>query len=335
MLTIIPDTKKIFVEVARARSTLILAHMLESKGNIEGAADKLGDLAVETFGSMNRREKHEIIMEQMRLYMLRKDWARMGIVSKKINTKFFQDPKQHDLKLRYYELMISFSLNARQPLDVSKHYYEIYDTPLVKEDASKAADALRNVIVFLVLSPYDNEQSDMMARIERLEDVDKIPEHKNLLKCFTTPELMRWPGIDTLYQPILRSTKTFDQSEEGNYRWEELHKRVVEHNIRVVAKYYTRITLKRLSELLDLSQDATETSLSGQVVNHTIHAKIDRPAGLVNFEKKKDDAEKLNMWSSDMGQLLNLVEATSHLVAREYAVSRAGLAITAASSTTV
>ena len=299
--------------------------MLESKGDIAEAADKLGELAVETFGSMDRREKHEIIMEQMRLYKLRNDWARMGIVGKKINTKFFQDRKQHDLKLRFYDLMISFSLNARKPLDVCKHYYEIFDTPMIKEDPVKAADTLRNIIVFLVLSPYDNEQSDLMARIEKLQELDKVPEHKNLLKCFTTPELMRWPGIDSLYNPILRSTPTFDKSDEGSYRWEELHNRVVEHNIRVVAKYYTRITLKRLSELLDLGQDATETSLSGLVTNHTVHAKIDRPAGLVNFEKKKDNAEKLNLWSNDMSQLLNLVEATSHLVAREYAVSRAGL----------
>jgi 26S proteasome regulatory subunit N5 len=314
---------QIFVEVARARSTLILSQMLEAKGKTAEAADTLGELAIETFGSMDRREKHEIIMEQMRLYKLRGDWARMGIVSKKINTKFFKDAKQHDLKLRFYELMISFSLNARKPLDVCKHYYEIYDTPMIKEDTTKTADALRNVVTFLVLSPFDNEQSDLMGRVEKLVDLDKVAEHKNLLKCFTTPELMRWPGIDALYNPILRSTATFDKSEEGNYRWEELHNRVVEHNIRVVSKYYTRITLKRLSELLDLSQDATETSLSGLVTNHTVHAKIDRPAGLVNFEKKKDNAEKLNLWSNDMTHLLSLVEATSHLVAREYAVSQA------------
>lgn len=230
-----------------------------------------------------------------------------------------------DLKLRYYELMIKLSLNAKKHLDVCKHYHEIYNTPSIRDDTIKAAEALRSVIVFLVLSPYDNEQSDLMARTERIEALDKVPEHKNLLKCFTTPELMRWPGIDALYNPILRATPTFDKSKEGDYRWEELHKRVVEHNIRVVSRYYTRITLLRLSQLLDLSQEVAETSLASLVSNATVHAKIDRPAGVVNFEKKKDTAEQLNAWSTDMGQLLNLVEDTSHLIAREYAISRAGL----------
>ncbi|MCO5589962.1 hypothetical protein L7F22_043931 [Adiantum nelumboides] len=323
---------KIFVEVARARSTLLLAQMLERDGKTTEAAEKLGDLAVETFGSMDRREKHEIILEQMRLYKAAGDWARMGIVGKKINTKFFAKGKHADLKLRFYDLMIILSLHNRKTLDVCKHYHEIYDTKPIKEDSSKAAEALRNIVVFLVLSPYDNEQSDLMARTERLEDLDKVPEHKNLLKCFTTPELMRWPGIEGLYSPILRNASTFDKSEEGEYRWEELHKRVVEHNIRTVARYYTKITLPRLSQLLDLSQDATETSLAGLVTNHTVHARIDRPAGLVNFEKKKDVAEQLNGWTHDMTSLLNLVENTSHLIAREYAVSRAGLTTAAATT---
>lgn len=318
---------KIFVEVARARSTLLLAQMLERDGKTTEAAEKLGDLAVETFGSMDRREKHEIILEQMRLYKACGDWARMGIVSKKINTKFFSKGQHPDLKLRFYELMIAFSLNARKTLDVCKHYHEIYETAEIKEDAAKAAEALRNIVVFLVLSPYDNEQSDLMARTERMEDLDKVSEHKNLLKCFTTPELMRWPGIEAMYSPILRSTPTFGNDEEGNYRWEELHKRVVEHNIRTVARYYTRITLARLSQLLNLSVDETETSLAGLVVKHTVHARIDRPAGLVSFEKKKDVSDQLNGWTHDMASLLNLVESTSHLIAREYAVSRAGLAV--------
>jgi 26S proteasome regulatory subunit N5 len=44
------------------------------------------------------------------------------------------------------------------------------------------------------------------------------------------------------------------KDEAGQKRWSELHKRVIEHNIRVIAKYYTRITTKRLTQLLDLNE---------------------------------------------------------------------------------
>lgn len=60
--------------------------------------------------------------------------------------------------------------------------------------------------------------------------------------------------------------------------------RVVEHNIRVMAKYYTRIKIARVAQLLDLSPAETEEFLSNMVVSKTVLAKTDRPAGVnVNF----------------------------------------------------
>lgn len=47
--------------------------------------------------------------------------------------------------------------------------------------------------------------------------------------------------------------------------------------------YYTRITLKRMSELLGLSETETEEALSQLVVSGVVRAKIDRPAGVVHF----------------------------------------------------
>lgn len=334
---------KIFVEVERARVTLLLSKMLYAKNKVHEAADALQDLAVETFGSMDRREKVEFILEQMRLNYERNDLAKMAIVSKKINTKLFENPKHQDLKLRYYDLMVEYALREDKFLDICKYYREIYDTPSVKEDEERKREVLRNVIVFLALAKYDNEQSDLMARVEGMGgDLELVPEHRNLLKCFTTPELMRWPGIETLYGPMLRQSPTFSpnpatsssssqtevdgrQVKDGNHRWEELHKRVVEHNIRVISNYYTRITLKRLSELLDLSPAQSESSLADLVSSGTIFAKMDRPAGLVNFEKRKSNADVLNAWSGDMNKLMATVEKVTHLVEKEWAIHRAGI----------
>ena len=47
----------------------------------------------------------------------------------------------------------------------------------------------------------------------------------NLAKCFVTKELMRWPGIESLYGPFLRPTTIFS----GDKVWEDLHTRVIEH----------------------------------------------------------------------------------------------------------
>ena len=45
----------------------------------------------------------ELILEQMRLCLAKKDYIRTQIIAKKINTKFFQEENTHDLKLKYYK----------------------------------------------------------------------------------------------------------------------------------------------------------------------------------------------------------------------------------------
>jgi 26S proteasome regulatory subunit N5 len=82
---------KIFVEVERARLTRMLSKIREDEGKIDEAADILQDLQVETFGSMEKREKTDFILEQMRLLLAKRDYTRTQIMSKKINTRFFKE----------------------------------------------------------------------------------------------------------------------------------------------------------------------------------------------------------------------------------------------------
>jgi len=44
---------------------------------------------------MEKKEKVEFILEQMRLCLAKKDFVRTQIISKKINTKYFQETDAH------------------------------------------------------------------------------------------------------------------------------------------------------------------------------------------------------------------------------------------------
>ena len=81
-------------------------------------------------------------------------------------------------------------------------------------------------------------------------------------------------------------------------------------NVRVVSQYYTRIRLSRLTTLLDLTAQQTEETLARLVVSKTVWARINRPAGIVNFTPKRSAEDVMNDWSSDMQRLLGLVEKT-------------------------
>ncbi|CAO3652964.1 unnamed protein product [Mucor hiemalis] len=303
---------KIYVEVERARITRLLAKIREEEGKTSEAADILQELQVETFGSMDKREKVDFILEQMRLCLAKSNYIRTQIISKKLTP----NKENEDLKLRFYNLMIQHALHEDQYLNVHKFYKQIYDSESIQEDESKWKDALQNAVIYVILSPFDNEQSDLLHRLYADTKLSQIPQYQEIAKCFVTSELMRWSQIEESYGQLLNAQ--FNKStDEGQKRLKELHSRVVEHNIRVIAKYYTRVSTKRLTQLLDLNEKDSEEFLSKLVVSKTIYARIDRSAGIVNFQTKKDANEILNGWSNDINSLLNLIEKTCHLISKE------------------
>lgn len=81
--------------------------------------------------------------------------------------------------------------------------------------------------------------------------------------------------------------------------------------------YYSRLHLKRMSELLNLPTNRCEEYLSKLVNNDTIHVKIDRPAEIVYFTTKKCASDILNNWANDVNQLMSLVNKTCHLINKE------------------
>src|SRR4051794_33703073 len=91
------------------------------------------------------------------------------------------DGKQ-DLKLKYYELMIQHALQQPAYLDVAKYYYKVWETPSIKEDDNGKGkmvshtfmpvaaslhiqQALEFIVYYVVLSPHNNEQSDMLHHL--------------------------------------------------------------------------------------------------------------------------------------------------------------------------
>ncbi|KAL6251384.1 proteasome regulatory particle subunit [Rhinocladiella similis] len=353
---------KIFVEVERARITRILSDIKKEQGDIKAARDVLCELQVETFGSMTRREKTEFILEQVALCIQNDDWTQATILSRKISTRYFaRKPKKTpeqlekekkaaeerekkrkagedvppeekeddvtDLKLRFYEQQITLAKHEEKYLEVCKHYRQVLDTESVENNPEQLRAVLQRVIYFVLLAPYDNEQSDLLHRVHQDSRNSEVPKDAALLKQFTIPELMRWPMVEQQYGEHLCSTdifsKTVDSSDpKAHTRYQALRHRVIEHNVRVVAKYYTRITFPRLTELLDLSEEETEKYISDLVTKKTVYARIDRPARVVSFEVKRGPDEVLDEWSGSMKGLLGLLERVGHLIQREEMMAR-------------
>ncbi|CDO93264.1 unnamed protein product [Kluyveromyces dobzhanskii CBS 2104] len=306
---------KIFVEVERARVTRDLVHIRRSEDKIDEATELLCELQVETYGSMEMYEKIEFILEQMELSILKGDYSQATVLSRKILKKTFKNEKYQDLKLEYYNLLVKIGLHKKDYLEVAQYYQEIYNSDAVKADEIQWKAALSRIVYFLILSPYDNLQNDLIHKIQLDNSLKKLPSQESLVKLFTTTELMRWPIVQETYKDTLNKDGVAFGSNESH--WEDLHKRIIEHNLRVISKYYTKITLPRLKELLDLDEGKTESFISDLVNQGVIYAKINRPAKIVNFGKPNNSSDLLNEWSANVDQLLDHIETIGHLITKE------------------
>lgn len=159
----------------------------------------------------------ELILEQMRLCLLKEDFVSTQIIAKKISIKFFDDPAQHDLKLKFYNLMIRLDRDTSY-LKTSRHYQAIAEPPkaalpkpepmdedkkksdekekkkekveeakpveapapveLTAEQEKELKEKLVCAVLYCILAPYDNEQSDMMIHLSKNKKLEEVPIYK-------------------------------------------------------------------------------------------------------------------------------------------------------------
>lgn len=175
---------KIFLERERAQLTRALASIVEVEGDIAKAASILQEVHVETYGSLSKRDKVEFILEQMRLTLAAGDFVRAAIVANKVSRKHLTEENMEDYKVRFFTLMTIYHRHEKSALDLAKDYHSIYSTPSILNDSSQWTSALQASVLFLCLSPYSNEQQDMMNRIHADTNLESIPMFQYVLPCY-------------------------------------------------------------------------------------------------------------------------------------------------------
>lgn len=118
---------KMYLEGESARLHLMLALIYEGNGDIGAACEIIQDVHVETYGSLSKKEKAEYILQQVRLNLLRKDFVRALIHSRKMNKRTLEDEDEDfdGVKIFYYRLMILYHLHDTNYWEICLCYYKV------------------------------------------------------------------------------------------------------------------------------------------------------------------------------------------------------------------
>jgi 26S proteasome regulatory subunit N5 len=117
---------KIYLEVEFARLTKIAAKALEDGGDVNAASGILQEVQVETYGSMEKDEKLEFLLDQLRLLILQGDTIRFFIVSKKVNRKILDEEQFLGQKITFFQYLAQYYDSEEDFFEVAKAYRTLY-----------------------------------------------------------------------------------------------------------------------------------------------------------------------------------------------------------------
>ena len=114
--------------------------------------------------------------------------------------------------------------------------------------------------IYLMLSPFDKDRTEQLHVLAAIKHLADLPMYKELVRLFTTKEIFHYGELAEPLKAALLGEQGF-KADEVELMLTTFHKRVTEHNLGVVSAYYARITMERLSTLLELDIAKMEEQL--------------------------------------------------------------------------
>ena len=81
------------------------------------------------------------------------------------------------MKLKFYELMIKLDQHESSYFAICKYFKHIYDTPRIKADTTLMHEALKNIVIYLLLSPYNKDQQTMIHVLYEDKNLQTLPKY--------------------------------------------------------------------------------------------------------------------------------------------------------------
>lgn len=335
---------KIYVEYEYSWAVRKLTEIYLLNGNLEEAVKLIQDIQIETFGSLSKVYKVEYILFQIKILLEKGDFIRTLIVSNKVIRKNLNDKGLEELKIQFYDLMIKYYNHEEKYFDVSMCYKSLYDysqdlAQKIKECNSKGEaqseecilynkvlailnpiDLFEKYITFLNLCPPTKEYFDAMNEIKSkyVKELDIYSYLGNIVKLKlgddTTQVTESFLATFNKFGAFIDDKAYFN---DGRLNFRLFRKYFIQHNLLLLNKFFSQISLQRISELIAIPKEEAESEICDMVNNNYMYAKINRIKAVVSFRRKKNYDDKLNSLDDDLYKMLDMLESTCHLIHKE------------------
>jgi 26S proteasome regulatory subunit N5 len=140
---------------------------------------------------MDRREKLEFILYQMKIMIKKKDYVRLFIISKKINEKNINDDEIADIKITYYSYLAIYYNHMNTYAECTRCYRIIYETlkstkKIIPDEldfgfSSNLSHVLSNYIGFLALQTWSPANEEELKKLQADETIERDATYSFLI----------------------------------------------------------------------------------------------------------------------------------------------------------
>ncbi|KAL0232840.1 hypothetical protein GEMRC1_011587 [Eukaryota sp. GEM-RC1] len=312
---------KLTVEREHAFATKSLSLLLDQQGKISEASSIIKDFAPEQIGALSRSERIDMILFQTSTFLKSDDFVRAEIAFRKITTRSLQHEEvSPELRVRFYSLATSIANIKKELLTAAAAYFDLYISSLTLPSDSSlhslAEGSLSFAARYCLMSELSPERTTLIGRImEAVVLKEDLPSEVDLLKTTLGSELINITATDEL--PESSTTQQFFPN------WKLLVKeRLIDHNITVIAKFFSRISFDDISSLVQCDVSTMEDRVCTLFGNNVIFCRIDRLKEEISFRKDLDPASEANEWSMSLMSTIDKLEKAVHLIEVEQSFSK-------------
>lgn len=149
---------------------------------------------------MDKREKLEFILYQMKIMLKKKDYVRFFIISKKINENNINDPEIADIKVQFYSFMAIYYNHIKEYPQACRCYRILYQTISANHKpipetldfgfSARKADVLGNYVAFLTLQPFSEANHAELNKLSQEEYIEDQSHFLHLITRFLSEEIV-------------------------------------------------------------------------------------------------------------------------------------------------
>ena len=290
---------KVYCEKELIRSSRLLSDVYIKHGDYQKACDTICGIQVEAFGSIDKKTKVEFILMQIELSIKVNDFSRARLMSRKLTLKSLDSIEETAVSLKCIELLTLLCAYDGKYLEGARLCIR------AAKIASESIQYYCRAVILAVLEESCGQKFDFLNSVKS----DSVnTECRYLISIFTGRDIVTAEEVKSAILSNIDAFNFVGVVKTNEYLHRLIFERVIEHNILVISKCFSNISLKKLTKILDAPLDEIEALLSSLVYRKELICRVNRILGVVTFDHIHTQTESSN---------LILAQKVCHLISKE------------------